>query len=371
MDTYIGRGGNQLSHIFDKSVAPIHCCISDEGDDYFSIIPLNYRPTFINGRRISCPETVEGDDIIKIGDSFEKSVAEAYAERFDPHVMTDWGLAAERCGDWNAAEGFNNVTMGEYEDYDFMDAVLMCAEAYYLMQMGKLRMAQERLYEAGDEIYRQQDGSALKYGAYAGVFGLLAELYIRAGRRDVAQQALNGAEQMLSMGAECSSLVCRQIALVKAVFKGEDEFPVIEEKEVVTADKVLTEVPDGVFRGECPDLVDLSGFADVREIQPPFFFRAKAAILPPNLEVIGDGCLGSIDYLYAPASLKKVGSAYRVGFNTTSPRFLSLKGLDQCVLNVDAEFKEKYEALAQREGIGSNKLIINELPYDKRYFYTF
>lgn len=364
MTIFIGRGGTQKQPLAGIDIAPLHCSIKENGDGTFSVAPLNYRPTIVDGERVWKSTEYDGDSVLTVGESFEMKLSEA-AQAIDAHNLTDWGMMADRFGDLNAITAFDNVCLWEYEEDtpNLIDDNAMCARAYYLMREGKLREAQEQLYEAGDDLYARQDGTPLMHGAYAGMLGLLAELYVRAGRSDVARQAHDGARQLLSMGAECSERVRKQIEdcgemLEKGVrpvtnMPEPEEYPEISEDDLPGAQ----------------DYLDLSSYRGLKRLKE-WHFTGKVLILPGGVEEIGDDCLGWTDHVYAPATLKRVGKMTRVGLTTTAKRLTGLENLNQCVLNVAYEDLEAYKAKQERLGVPGTRLKISEEPYTLLYFYA-
>lgn len=125
-------------------------------------------------------------------------------------IAPDWGAASRHIPDAAAAEVFNSVSVWEYrvgqegELDEFLWNNVAACQANYLIDEGKLRKAQELLYEAGDSLYAMQDGSTVRKGAYASLLVALAKLYIAAGREDVAREALAGASRVFASGVQCS-----------------------------------------------------------------------------------------------------------------------------------------------------------------------
>lgn len=215
MDIIVGRGGNQAADLSGPGVAPAHCVISKDGE-YFRVKPASVAPTLVNGKRVWYPngETFTADSVITVG-THSSTLAEL-TKPMGVDAITDWGIASRRLNDLNAAEAFLDITVFEYfdndsenggPDYVFLwDNVAAC-KALHLIDAGKLRAAQELLYEAGDELYAAQDGSMKLKGAYASLLVVLGKLYLAAGREDVARQSLEGARKVFASGVECSEEV--------------------------------------------------------------------------------------------------------------------------------------------------------------------
>ncbi|MBD5208231.1 MAG: FHA domain-containing protein [Bacteroidales bacterium] len=211
MDTIVGRGGNQAINLSESGAASAHCVISRTESGY-NVYPINVAPTFVDGSRIfEMDDEFDGKSKISVG-NFTGTIEDLYRQA-DFSGITDWGTMSERMPDADAARMFNNITVKEYiEDNDNKEALFLwdnaaACQAYYLIEAGKLRKAQELLYEAGDELYEAQDGSVRLKTAYASLLVLLAWLYVKAGRKDVAIVAKNGAQQLIGAGAQCSARV--------------------------------------------------------------------------------------------------------------------------------------------------------------------
>ena len=215
MDIIVGRGGNQAADLSGAGVAPAHCIISSDGT-YYTVKPISVSPTFVDGERVWATngESFTPDSKITVGE-FTAPIAEI-VKPMDGTGITDWGIASRRMKDVNAAGAFLDITVYEYfdsdeenggADYVFLWDNIAACKAFHLIDEGKLRTAQELLYEAGDDLYAAQDGSMKLKGAYASVLVLLGKLYIAAGREDVAREALDGARKVFSAGVECSEEV--------------------------------------------------------------------------------------------------------------------------------------------------------------------
>lgn len=210
MNILIGRGGNQKQKITDPSVATCHCIIreSDMAGEY-EIEPLNVKPTYVDGRRIFDKKLVDGNNVITVGNTIDAKVKDLVAESFDILSIDDWGVATRRFDTALAAEVFHRLCIDEYRNADgnadiAAESSIAACRAYRLIEAGKLRAAQELIYEAGDKLYGALDSSERKNNAYAAILVLLSHLYEKAGRGDVAKVARDGALTMIKGGAKCS-----------------------------------------------------------------------------------------------------------------------------------------------------------------------
>lgn len=209
MDIFVGRGGNQRIPLGHDGIAPLHCLIEREEDNVYKVTPTSVMPTLLDGERAFGTEYVDGTTEITLGEGNTYPITEL-AEPLDASALTDWGVASRHIPDAAAAEVFSSVSVWEYrvgqegELDEFLWNNVAACQANYLIDEGKLRKAQELLYEAGDSLYAMQDGSTLRKGAYASLLVVLAKLYIAARREDVAREALAGAQRVFASGVECS-----------------------------------------------------------------------------------------------------------------------------------------------------------------------
>lgn len=197
MEILVGKGGNQSLPITDESVSKIHCKI--EILDSGRIVVTNISPsgTFVNGNRIIKRTIITPDDELRLGTAFSVKVSELI-EQEDFSRYTTYQVVCEKY-----------VTMRDLQIYlstavqrnagampDYVMPVFRSALAYYKMEEGYWREAQDLLYESGDALYAMQDGSVLLQGVYATVLMLVAQLYQKVGRIDVALTAINGAKNI-------------------------------------------------------------------------------------------------------------------------------------------------------------------------------
>lgn len=211
MDIFAGRGGNQQIPLTDKSIAPLHCLIQHDRDNVYTVTPTSVQPTLLDGERIFEPVYVEDSAELILADGVAYPLSEL-VKPLDVKQFTDWGMVSRHIPDASAAKVFNKATIYEYPvngdevDKFLRDNVAAC-HANYLIDEGRLRAAQELLYEAGDSLYAMQDGSPRLKGAYASLLVVLGKLYLKAGRDDVAAQALSGARKVFASGTGCSEEV--------------------------------------------------------------------------------------------------------------------------------------------------------------------
>lgn len=212
MDIFVGRGGNQRIPLGHDGIAPLHCRIEREEENVYKVTPTSVMPTLLDGERAFGTEYVDGTTEITLGEGNTYPITEL-AEPLDASALTDWGVASRRLKDTDSAGAFLDITVYEYfdgdeenggADYVFLWDNIAACKALRFIDEGKLRAAQELLYEAGDDLYAAQDGSMKLKGAYASLLVVLAKLYIAARREDVAREALAGAQRVFASGVECS-----------------------------------------------------------------------------------------------------------------------------------------------------------------------
>lgn len=211
MDIFAGRGGNQKLPLTDKEIAPLHCLIECEEDNVYKVTPTSVNPTLIDGERIFETSYVDGDTTVSLGEGNDYRIADL-RKHLDAADFSDWGYVSRHIPDAVSAEAFNSVAVWEYtvndgELNEFLWNNVATCQANYLIVEGKLRKAQELLYEAGDRLYAMQDGSPKLKSAYAALLVVLGKLYKAAGREDVAKEAIDGARCVMASGVECSDEV--------------------------------------------------------------------------------------------------------------------------------------------------------------------
>lgn len=211
MDIFAGRGGNQKVPLTSKEIAPLHCMIECEDDNVYKVTPTSVMPTFIDGERIFGATYVDGDTTVSLGKGNDYRIADL-RKHIDASDFSDWGFVSRHIPDTVSAEAFNSVAVWEYpvndgELNEFLWNNVTACQANYLIDEGRLRKAQELLYEAGDSLYAMQDGTPGLKAAYAALLVVLGKLYKAAGRGDVAAQALDSARRVLASAPECSTEV--------------------------------------------------------------------------------------------------------------------------------------------------------------------
>lgn len=211
MDIFVGRGGNQMIPLTNKEIAPLHCLIECEEENVYKVTPTSVMPTFIEGERIFETTYVDGETTVSLGKGNDYRISDL-RQHIDASDFSDWGIVSRHIPDAVSAEAFNSVAVWEYpvndgELNEFLWNNVATCQANYLIDCGKLRNAQELLYEAGDSLYAMQDGSPKLKAAYAALLVVLGKLYKAAGREDMAAQALDGARRVFASGSECSEEV--------------------------------------------------------------------------------------------------------------------------------------------------------------------
>lgn len=212
MDLIIGRGGNQKITIKDPGIGALHCIVYEE-DGFYKLQTFNYRATYIDNERIMPfldARLVTETTKIRLGDSYECEIKDLLP-LYDYNLLTDWGIAAGRFERILDIKVFLEYALPE----DFPLAVrasLKGCEAYFLINEGKLREAQEIIYSLGDEIYENQDGEMGLKTAYLSYMILLFYLYKKAGLQSESQKVLDDVRKMMDSGINCSDNV---VSLIK------------------------------------------------------------------------------------------------------------------------------------------------------------
>lgn len=204
----IGRGGNQKEKVTDSQVASLHCWISKEEEEY-SVNPINILPTNINSQRIWNSTFVNGDDILTLGDELNDTVAGFWNKGvYDVSSISDWGVALSRFDRALDVETFRRVSLFGYNETIQTDPViensLKGCQAFYLIKEGKLRAAQSLIYDAGDALYKIQDGSEKLKNTYCATLILAAYLYKKGSLSDLQKLSKERADKMLKNGASVS-----------------------------------------------------------------------------------------------------------------------------------------------------------------------
>lgn len=212
MIIHIGRGGNQKLILKDKSIPPYQGNFEkdEEGDIIFHL--RNVKPIYFNGERASYEETlVDPNSKVTLGDNITFALEELL-EPMDIEELKDWGEALKRFDSLEAADFFSRVSLGEYVDEDgnvdttaYSSAT--CCLAYYQIENGQFRKAQENIYEAADDLFGEQDGSEKLKRAYAAVLGLAAYFYFKIGQKELALGTLEDFKSLINSGIECSEEV--------------------------------------------------------------------------------------------------------------------------------------------------------------------
>jgi tetratricopeptide (TPR) repeat protein len=194
MDILVGRGGNQSMPITDETVSRIHCKIEVMESGHIAVTNLSTAGTLLNGDRLVKRTLVQPSDTLQLGSRFQATVRELI-EKEDYSAYTCHQVVRKKYPSSRELQVFLSTSAQRAADQltSYAIPVAKSAQAYYLMDEGKYWEAQNLIYEAGDTIYDMQDGSELMQGIYASMLCVCARLYMKVGRFDVAQQAINGA----------------------------------------------------------------------------------------------------------------------------------------------------------------------------------
>lgn len=210
MNIKIGRGGNQKPVIKDKSVPPYqgYFAKDEDGDIIFHL--RSVKPIYFNGERASYEETlVPPGSKVTLGDNLS-FVLEELLEPMDIEELKDWGNALRRFDSAVAAHVFWTVslTVDDEDNYPLVEETSAgCCEAYYLIESGKFKVAQEMIYEVADVLFDNQDGSEKLRRAYTAVLGLAAYFYFKIGQKGLAKSTLEDFRSVISSGVKCSEEV--------------------------------------------------------------------------------------------------------------------------------------------------------------------
>lgn len=206
MEIIVGRGGNQLNKITDPKIGACHCRITEKEDMYMVDI-ANYRPTFINGERVlEFNNLFPQDSIISMGDTINCPISELMIP-YDYSCLTDWGLAAERFERVIDVDVFLNCCIAPDDRNSVAEYNIKACKAFLLIKEGRLRAAQEIIYEVGDALYALQDGSVELKTAYTAVMALCALLYEKAGLTSLQNTAKERTDILINSGGKPSPAV--------------------------------------------------------------------------------------------------------------------------------------------------------------------
>lgn len=212
MNLIIGRGGNQKITLKDPEIGALHCIV-DEEDGFYKLQTFNFRATYIDDERIMPlldALVVSENTKIRLGESFECEFKDLLPV-FDYNLLTDWGVAANRFERILDIEVFLDYALPEETPLPVRASLKGC-EAYFLINQGKFREAQEIIYTIGDEIYENQDGEMELKNAYLSYMILLFYLYKKAGLGAESQKVLEDVRKMIDSGINCSDNV---VSLIK------------------------------------------------------------------------------------------------------------------------------------------------------------
>ena len=220
MDIHIGKGGNQKLILKGDSIPPYQGYVTKDEDGDLIFMLRNITPVYFDGERAAYIETLV-DPESKMSwvntDGFDMA---ALLEPMDLDELSDWGVAMRRFDSLEAAEVFSRISIGEYTDEDgcvdttaYSNAI--CCLAYYQIEKGLFRKAQENIYEAADDLFGEQDGSVKLKRAYTAVLGLAAYFYFKIGRHDLAKSTLADFNKIVASGIKCSDEVMKVVENIK------------------------------------------------------------------------------------------------------------------------------------------------------------
>lgn len=118
--------------------------------------------------------------------------------------------------------------------------------------------------------------------------------------------------------------------------------------------------------------IDMSQCESIRVLSNDNFsiHEAEIVYLPPFLEKIGDyGCLSTIEYCFAPPTLKSIGGVNGVGFFCTSPKIDLSRDLNRSLLHVPTANLDAIKAAAQKAGLRESRFQVLEMPYTFEFMY--
>lgn len=118
--------------------------------------------------------------------------------------------------------------------------------------------------------------------------------------------------------------------------------------------------------------IDMSHCEAIRVLNNDNFsiHEAEIVYLPPFLEKIGDyGCLSTIEYCFAPPTLKSIGGVNGVGFFCASPKIELSRDLNRSLLHVPEDNLDAIKAAAQKAGLRESRFKVLEMPYTFEYMY--
>ena len=118
--------------------------------------------------------------------------------------------------------------------------------------------------------------------------------------------------------------------------------------------------------------IDMSQCEAIRVLSNDNFsiHEAEIVYLPPFLEKIGDyGCLSTIEYCFAPPTLKSIGGVNGVGFFCASPKIDLSRDLNRSLLHVPTDNLDAIKAAAQKAGLRESRFQVLEMHYTFEYMY--
>lgn len=220
MDIHLGKGGNQELILKGNSIPPYQGYVTEDEDGDLIFMLRNITPVYFDGKRAAYIETLVEKESKISWNSDESYQLSELLRPMDIDELKDWGNALKRFDSLEAAEVFSRISIGEYADEEgnvdttaYSSAT--CCLAYYQIENGQFRKAQENIYEAADDLFGEQDGSEKLKRAYTAVLGLAAYFYFKIGREDLAKSTLADFKKVLASGIICSDEVMKIVEDIK------------------------------------------------------------------------------------------------------------------------------------------------------------
>lgn len=194
MNILIGKGGNQSIPITDESVSRVHCKIELLDGGFIAVTNLSTSGTWVNGNKISKRTLVQLTDELRLGQRFTAKVSDLI-ETEDYSAYTCHQVVSRKYTTAASLQVFLSTTSqglsGQLAAYVL--PVVKSTLAYFYIDEGRYREAQDLIYEAGDELYAMQDGSSSLQGIYATMLVICSRLYKEAGILDKALETVQSA----------------------------------------------------------------------------------------------------------------------------------------------------------------------------------
>lgn len=198
MEILVGTGGNQSLPITDSSVSRIHCKIEVLESGHIVVTNLSAAGTMLNGNRLVKKTIAKKDDIITLGKTFSTTV-ESLIENEDYSLYTCHHIVRKKYSNKESLDAFLKTSMQRIKLDNipsYVVPVFKSTLAYYMIEEGNYKDAQELIYEAGDTIYYMQDGSELLQSIYATMLVICAQLYLKNNKLVEGLEAAQGAKDI-------------------------------------------------------------------------------------------------------------------------------------------------------------------------------